>query len=370
MIIFVLQVKLNEEAEADYKKAIAEGKTGFLAQATRQDILNIKIGHLSAGTSCSITITYITEANLEDGKIRLTIPTTISPKYIPPATKHLTEVQKIANIDYSMNSPAPMKFTVKATMKSRIEAMTSPSHSIRISSSGIKPSEDDLFVGSIELEASTADLDRDIVVLVSCESSTTPIALLEESEQSKVVMVSLVPNLKLPADPKYDVIFLVDCSGSMQGSSIKLARDAINILLHSLPHSTHFNIVRFGSSFQKLFPNSVPYSNETLAFAKMNIQHMQADLGGTEILTPLKKLLEEETMLPRRIFVLTDGSVSNSMECLNVTSKFNKKCKVFALGIGSSADRHLVKGNKKYFVVMYCISIKKGSTLSCLKITF
>jgi hypothetical protein len=141
----------------------------------------------------------------------------------------------------------------------------------------------------------------------------------------------------------------------MQGSSIKLARDAINILLHSLPHSTHFNIVRFGSSFQKLFPNSVPYSNETLSYAKMNIQHMQADLGGTEILTPLKKLLEEETMLPRRIFVLTDGSVSNSMECLNVTSKFNKKCKVFALGIGSAADRHLVKGNKKYFVVMHCI---------------
>ena len=45
-------------------------------------------------------------------------------------------------------------------------------------------------------------------------------------------------------EPELDIVFLIDCSGSMGGSSIKLAREAINILLHSLQPSDTFNIVR------------------------------------------------------------------------------------------------------------------------------
>ena len=44
------------------------------------------------------------------------------------------------------------------------------------------------------------------------------------------------------------------------------------------------------------------------------------------------------------MFVITDGEVSNSSECINLVQRSARNNRVFTLGIGSSADRHLVKG--------------------------
>ncbi len=238
-----------------------------------------------------------------------------------------------------------MTFTINAKMKSKIESITSPSHSIQTEGlSKYAVNDEGFFTCKTSLSATTTDLDRDIIILVKCEAANVSVVLREDDADSTVLMVSLVPKLSLKSDPELDIVFLIDCSGSMMGSSIKLARDAINILLHSLPHTVYFNIVRFGSSFDKLFDSSVLYSDETLATAKKAMKNLEADLGGTEILYPLKMLVEEKTKLPRRVFVLTDGSVSNSMECMKLAQKHNNNSKVFALGIGSAADRHLVKG--------------------------
>lgn len=338
----VSKVKPNEEAEKDYKEAISKGKTGFLAQSVRSDILQIKVGHLSPGARCTISLTYILEAALDTGKIRLTIPTTISPKYVP-FHDHSEEAKKIQSIKYDFSTPAPMTFSMEASMKSKIEEVSSPSHKIQTNSSEALDSKG-LYTSKTELSSTTSDLDRDIVMLVKCESASGSAVLGEQDNDSTILMVSLVPSLIVKSDPNLDVVFLIDCSGSMGGSSIKLARDAINILLHSLPSTVHFNIVRFGSSYKKLFDESVAYSDKTLTKARSAMKELEANLGGTEILTPLRMLLEEKTKVPRRVFVLTDGSVSNSMECLKLARRHNNNTKVFALGIGSSADRHLVKG--------------------------
>ena len=308
----------------------------------RSDILQIKVGHLSPGARCTISLTYILEAALDTGKIRLTIPTTISPKYVP-FHDHSEEAKKIQSIKYDFSTPAPMTFSMEASMKSKIEEVSSPSHKIQTNSSEALDSKG-LYTSKTELSSTTSDLDRDIVMLVKCESASGSAVLREQDNDSTILMVSLVPSLIVKSDPNLDVVFLIDCSGSMGGSSIKLARDAINILLHSLPSTVHFNIVRFGSSYKKLFGESVAYSDKTLTKARSAMKELEANLGGTEILTPLRMLLEEKTKVPRRVFVLTDGSVSNSMECLKLARRHNNNTKVFALGIGSSADRHLVKG--------------------------
>ena len=53
----------------------------------------------------------------------------------------------------------------------------------------------------------------------------------------------------------------------------------------------------------------------------MAIRHaegMQADLGGTELLSPLQYVFKQPLLpgLPRQVFVLTDGSVSNTHACI------------------------------------------------------
>ena len=44
-------------------------------------------------------------------------------------------------------------------------------------------------------------------------------------------------------------------------------------------------------------------------------EKMQADFGGTELLAPLQSIFKQKPQssgLPRRVFILTDGSVSNT----------------------------------------------------------
>jgi len=338
----ISKVKTAEEATKDYNEAVQAGKTSFMAEQARSDILQLKVGHLAAGAGCTISITYIYEAPLENGKTRLTIPTTISPKYIPFHDSS-TEAKHIASIQYDFKSPAKLQFRLVTHMKSKIEAIASPSHAIS-TTGGQNPDHLGVHQATTEFKSTTADMDRDIVILIESGDPNKSVVFQEENADSKMMMLTLVPSLQTKTQQEMDIIFLIDCSGSMNGSSILLAQEAINILLHSLPTSVTFNIVRFGSRFTKTFPNSQLYTDSSLQAAKNSMANLQANMGGTEILSPLTNLLEEDSMVPRRIFILTDGSVSNSSECIKLAKKHNNNCRIFTLGIGSSADRSLVKG--------------------------
>lgn len=82
----------------------------------------------------------------------------------------------------------------------------------------------------------------------------------------------------------------MDLSGSMYPRYIKLAQDALNLFLHSLPEGSKFNIVHFGSTHKNLFPQSVLYNEENLKIAlddTSTIHEQSRCLGCTEVYKPL-----------------------------------------------------------------------------------
>jgi hypothetical protein len=113
-----------------------------------------------------------------------------------------------------------------------------------------------------------------------------------------------------------------------------------------LPVNSFFNIALFGSSFHFLFTQSRKYDDDSLKDAKDYAACISANLGGTEIYLPLQSIFQKPLMAghARQVFVLTDGQVSNSSACIELVRKNSSNNRVFTLGIGSSADRHLVKG--------------------------
>ena len=52
-------------------------------------------------------------------------------------------------------------------------------------------------------------------------------------------------------------------------------------------------------------------------------EQLQADLGGTELFDPLKDIFSHAPLkgLPRQVFVLTDGSVSNTESVIKLVAK-------------------------------------------------
>ena len=115
----------------------------------------------------------------------------------------------------------------------------------------------------------------------------------EDGDGSTVLLLSLTPRFSYPAQSS-ELVFLVDCSGSMQGESIRLASEALQLFLHSLPVDSFFNIVCFGTSYQPLFsPESRHYDDVSLAAAKQLARRLAANRGGTDIYEPLERVLRQ-----------------------------------------------------------------------------
>ncbi len=135
----------------------------------------------------------------------------------------------------------------------------------------------------------------------------------------------------------------------MSGQPIKLAVGALKLFLHSLPIGSKFNVVSFGSEFAKLFPDSVEYNEKNLKIAVSQISNFKADMGGTELLNPLKEIVSMKAAkdLPRCLYLLTDGAVFNTEEVVNLIRVNNQNCSVNTFGIGSGADENLIKNCAK-----------------------
>ncbi|XP_031818581.1 von Willebrand factor A domain-containing protein 5B1 isoform X2 [Sarcophilus harrisii] len=165
-----------------------------------------------------------------------------------------------------------------------------------------------------------------------------------------VVMLNFCPDLQLSRatlrKTHGEFIFLIDRSGSMSGININRVKEALILMLKSLMPTCLFNIIGFGSSFKTLFPSSQIYNEENLATACENIQHIRADMGGTNILSPLKWIARQPTHAghPRLLFLLTDGSVNNTGKVLELVRihAFTTRC--YSFGIGPKACPRLVQG--------------------------
>ena len=143
-------------------------------------------------------------------------------------------------------------------------------------------------------------------------------------------------------------IFLIDQSGSMSGSSIKIASQALKIFIQSLPAKSYYQIIGFGSSFVKYDNTPKKYIQNNINKTIEMIDNLTAKLGGTDIYSPLKDIFDsykiyDKINLPKNIFLLTDGEIENKKETLELIEKNNSKFTIYSIGIGNSFDKDLIK---------------------------
>lgn len=82
---------------------------------------------------------------------------------------------------------------------------------------------------------------------------------------------------------KGEYVFLVDRSGSMDGTRMNKAKEALVYFIKSLPKDSYFNVISFGTSCKGMFETSKAYNDITSKEAIGKVQGFSADMGGTEI---------------------------------------------------------------------------------------
>ncbi len=337
----VLRGEIDEKERAfeRYDEAIREGNSAFLMEQVRADIFTISVGRIPPEETVEIEISYVAELAYEGSAIRLMLPTTVSPRYIP-AHQAAESTETVAALDTprQLRVPYGLSLELMLRLNGGLRHVESPSHPVRITL------EDDHAV--VSLSQREIAMDRDFVLLIEPRKPHQPFAQVAcTADGQRFAMLHFRPDPEGAPILPSEVFFVLDCSGSMSGSSIEEARRALALCVRSLSEGDTFQIIRFGSSFERLWPEPVPFNQAHLDEASAYIARIDADLGGTEILEPLQSIynLPSHPTRPRQIIVLTDGQVSNEDETIRLCRK-GRPARVFAFGIGEGVSQHLVRG--------------------------
>ena len=333
-------VKEREQAFEEYDEALARGHGAYLLDEERADIFTVSVGNLPPGKEAVLRLTTVSELPLEGDAIRFTLPTTIAPRYAPATDRKgvgETEAERVSP-PYALEVSYGLTLEVDVQTTAPVRSVESPSHPVSVTIENGR--------ATVRLSEREAALDRDVVLKIALAETHEPRALVERGPDGHAyALVSFRPRLETALGPA-EVIFVVDRSGSMQGTSIAEARNALQLALRSLRQGCLFNVVGFGSKAVSLFPESRAYDDASLAEATQHVTQLEADLGGTEILPALERVLEAERRpgLPRQVFVLTDGEVSNTDDVIALGRRHAGHTRIFTFGIGAGASHHLVKG--------------------------
>jgi Ca-activated chloride channel family protein len=351
------QIKEKEAARKVYQQAKKEGRKASLVEQERPNVFTTSVANIGPGERVAVRISYQQILEYDSGRFELRFPMVVGTRYIPGSpivTKATTgtgwafdtdQVEDASRVtppvlhpDQGLINPVSLEVSLDPGMP--LERLNCPSHAAEITHDADN-------VHRILLDGVPAD--RDFVLEWTPARGSEPRAAVftEEIDGSYYVLALLMPpddtfteTVRLPRE----VIFVVDTSGSMGGTSIIQARDALILALGQLAPEDYFNIIEFDSNFSKLYRGSVPAMPAAVDEAKRWVSGLQAD-GGTEMMGPLVAALEdiEEHTPLRQVVFITDGCVGNEDALFQAIHHELGRSRLFTIGIGSAPNSHFME---------------------------
>ncbi|XP_058036873.1 von Willebrand factor A domain-containing protein 5A-like isoform X5 [Ahaetulla prasina] len=356
------QIREKKQAEQEYEDALSEGRQAFLLEREKNtsDIFMCNLGNLPPGGEATLKLRYVQALPVEpDDAVRFVLPAVLNPRYVPAAgSEGSTVFQQIPRVS---KEALPYTLSLSAKVESQYGI-----NRVDSKCSLIQNMSEDRTAAQVSL-AEGHQFDRDVELLIYYEDVHKTSAILETGKSGAApgslmgdpaLLLSLYPNIpaaKADQGVLGEFIFLLDRSGSMGStmgnsfgsqSRIESAKETLIFLLKSLPLGCYFNIYGFGSTYDSFYPQSVKYTQETMDTSVQRVKELRCDLGGTEIIKPLKAVYSQPCFEghPRQIFVFTDGEVSNTDEVIAEVQRYSHFHRCFSFGIGEGASTALVKG--------------------------
>jgi Ca-activated chloride channel family protein len=346
------QVEERDRAFEMYDDALTKGDGGYLLDEERPNIFTLSVGNLNPNAEVMVEIEYVTLLDMGGQQARFSLPTTISPRYIPDGMDEDNGIPESGKIHplYSESVPYGLSVSLNVHKGSLLKSIDSPSHPVKVERLKGDPV-------NVTFSAQAVRMDRDFILNMEYEESFASRAYRYQSGEESFLQLDLLLEPEQLGetgsqgqehqDAGKEIIFVLDCSGSMSGDSIREAKKALEICLRGLEPTTAFTIYRFGSNYEYLFKEPEKYSEASLKKGLGYLKKTDADLGGTEILNPLKAIYatsHSKGDVERNIVLLTDGEVGNEEQIFELVRKNQESTRVFSIGIGAGCNEYFIKG--------------------------
>ena len=344
----VLNAKIEEKQRAriQHETAKREGKTSALLEQERPNVFQMNVANILPGDDILVELRYTELVAPTEGRYEFVFPTVVGPRYHKPstaggsssfpATPHLKEGEAPSS-SFAM--------TVRFASPLPVGEVRSPSHGIEVAGEGTPQAE--VTVND------TVSHNRDFILhyRLAGERTATGLTLFQgdgpDGGGENFFLAVVEPPLAIaPAqiNPR-EYVFVVDISGSMHGYPLNTAKVLLRNLIGHLRPTDTFNVMLFSGSSQMLNPAPVAATRANIDRAIATIDQQRGG-GSTEIVPALKRIaaLPKASDVSRSVIVVTDGYVTVENEVFQLVRRNLGNSNVFAFGIGTSVNRHLIEG--------------------------
>ncbi len=233
--------------------------------------------------SYTIDIEYQEVVRYDQGRFSLRFPMVVGPRYIPgpaegiqklssspsglgwaPNTDHVPDASRITPpvqhpLDKVIN---PIVLQIDLAAGIPLQKIESPTHPIITNRQ-----DNNSYHISLQHGATYADRDFELI-WTPCSSEIPQASLFTEYHDDETfllmqLMPPTTPSSDLPRIPR-EVVFVIDTSGSMAGTSLKEAKAALILALSRLSIRDSFNIIQFNSVTRQLYSTARQVSETRL----------------------------------------------------------------------------------------------------------
>lgn len=313
----------RKQAERNYEDAITDGNSAVMLENAGPGLYTASIGNLMANESAMIRYRYSLLLSWQGPRLRFLLPTTIAPRYGDAKAAGIRPHQ-VPSTALDVEYPLDISVSVEGALAAA--TITSPSHPIAVERAE----------NGVTLRLSgKAVLDRDFILTLVSDTAQSS-CVQTPDRQGVVALASLrIPQVQHAQDQALALKVLIDCSGSMAGTSITQARKAALEILNQLRPQDSFNVTLFGSQHQHFFRTLVPASAKYITEAWNQLDNLDADMGGTEMEAAIDAAFSIggpegcATLL-----LITDGEIHEHEKLVKRAHESGHR--VFVVGVGSA----------------------------------
>jgi Ca-activated chloride channel family protein len=362
--VVVGAIKERQQARAIYEQAKQSGQKAALTEQERPNIFTNSVANIGPGETVLVQIEYQEPVQQNGNVFSLRVPMVVGPRYNPQpvvqsvdlradgggrgatTTDPVPDRDRISPpvLDPAENAPVnPTNITVHLQAGFPLGEVKSQFHQVKIESP-------DSATRIIKLAEGPVPADRDFELTWKPAAEKAPSVGLfrEHVGNSDYLLAFVTPPSVEQAEQKpmpREVIFVIDNSGSMGGTSIIQAKASLLYALGRLQPTDRFNVIRFDDTMDVLFPTPVAANSTNIGNATSFVSALQAR-GGTEMVPAMRAALSDtnhdDANYVRQVVFLTDGAIGNEQQLFETISALRGRSRIFMVGIGSAPNTYLM----------------------------
>jgi Ca-activated chloride channel homolog len=354
-------VKERAEAKRTYEAAKSAGKRAALLEQERPNVFTASVANIMPGDRIDVRLRYVEPLKWEDGRVRLVFPMTVGPRYIPGTTAvghagtgwamdtdSVPDASRITPAVRNPNSRPGHDISVTVDLDTGFDtaAVKSVSHNVKVTRG-------DDGRQHVELESGATIPNKDFILEMQQAQSTKPkVALFlspAASDETHFLLAAFPPTIAPREHTPVEMLYMIDISGSMEGTSIGQARAALLQALDSLHPEDHFGILAFNNTYQEFSAEPLLATAGNLDAARRYVRNLNAG-GGTEMLPALVHLMQKPQTpgYLRHIILLTDGDLGNEEQIFAALRQDLSGARLFTVAIGSEPNLFLATKMAEY----------------------